>query len=129
MNFPKELRYMKSHEWAKKEGKKITVGISEYAQKEISDVVFVELPKLDKVVEQGKGAAIVESVKAAFDIYAPMSGKVTKVNTPLESCPELVNQDSYGKGWMFELELSNEAEWNNLLTAEAYEQHVKAGAH
>ena len=85
MNFPEELRYTKSHEWAKRDGRRVIVGISDYAQKEISDVVFVELPKVGKETQQFKPAAVVESVKAAFDIYAPVSGKVIKANSDLES--------------------------------------------
>ena len=125
MNFPKELRYTKTHEWARRDGHKITVGISDYAQKEISDVVFVELPKSGKAVEAAKPAAVVESVKAAFDIYAPMSGKVTSMNADLESSPALVNQDCYGKGWFFEIEISNPGQWDSLMTADQYEGHIK----
>ena len=125
MNFPKELRYTKTHEWARREGNRVTVGITDYAQKEISDVVFVEVPKMGRVVEKEKPAAVVESVKAAFDIYAPVTGKITKVNQELEANPGLVNQDCYSKGWFFELEMSSESEWGDLMTAEHYEQHLK----
>ncbi len=129
MNFPKELRYTKSHEWARKNGNVVTVGITEYAQKEISDVVFVEVPKLGTVTAQGKAAAVVESVKAAFDIYAPVSGKVSKTNNELESNPALVNAECYGKGWFFEVEMANPAEWDSLMTSEVYADHLKQGAH
>ncbi len=125
MNFPKELRYTKTHEWAKKDGNRLTVGISDYAQKEISDVVFVELPKLNASGEQAKPIAVVESVKAAFDIYAPVSGKVTAANTELESNPALVNQDPYGKGWFFQMEITQPAQWDSLMTAEDYEKSLK----
>ncbi|OGW80741.1 MAG: glycine cleavage system protein H [Omnitrophica bacterium GWA2_52_8] len=125
MNFPKELRYTKSHEWAKLSGNKVLVGITDYAQKEISDVVFVDLPKPGQAVVRGKPAAVVESVKAAFDIYAPVSGKVTQKNSALESTPELVNQDCYGKGWFFEIELSSCGEWDELMTSEQYAQHIQ----
>lgn len=128
MNLPKELRYTKSHEWAKKTGKTIVVGISDYAQKEISDVVFVELPKMGKEVKQNQAAAVVESVKAAFDIYAPAGGKVVKVNQALENDPSSVNTDCYGKGWIFELELSQPAEWETLMTSSDYETHLKQEA-
>ena len=125
MKFPKDLNYTKTHEWAKKNGNFLTVGISDYAQKEISDVVFVELPKLGQIVTQGKAAAVVESVKAAFDIYAPVSGKITKVNSELESNPALVNDNCYESGWFFEIESSSPKEWENLLSAEVYENHLK----
>ena len=124
MKFPKELRYTKTHEWARKDGNKITVGISDYAQKEISDVVFVEVPKLEQTAQQAKPVAVVESVKAAFDIYAPVSGKVSKVNSELESDPGRVNQDCYGSGWFFELEGVKDAEWQSLMTAEEYEKSL-----
>jgi len=128
MNFPKELRYTKTHEWVRREENRVTVGISDYAQKEISDVVFVELPKVGQAVEKEKAAAVVESVKAAFDIYAPVSGKVSQGNTELESNPALVNQDAYGKGWFYEIEMSNPADWDTLLTADQYEQLLKQEA-
>lgn len=129
MKFPEELRYTKSHEWAKKEGRRVIVGISDYAQKEISDVVFVELPKVGKETQQFKPAAVVESVKAAFDIYAPVSGKVIKTNLDLESDPGRVNADCYGQGWFFEIEMNNEAEWNELLTVQDYQKLVGAAKH
>lgn len=125
MNIPNELKYTKSHEWAKRDGNKITVGITDYAQKEISDVVFVETPKAGQALQQGKPAAVVESVKAAFDIYAPVSGKVTKVNQKLETTPGDVNEECYGKGWFFEAEMSQEIEWAQLLTPEQYADHLK----
>lgn len=125
MKFPQELRYTKTHEWAKKSGNKVTLGITDYAQKEISDVVFVEVPKIGQTSQQGKPVAVVESVKAAFDIYAPVSGKVTNVNKDLESDPGRVNADCYGQGWFCEIEMASEAEWNALMTAEDYEKTLK----
>lgn len=124
MKFPAELRYTKTHEWIKKEGRKALVGITDYAQKEISDVVFVELPKLGQDAQQAKPVAVVESVKAAFDIYAPVSGKVIKANGDLESDPGRVNADCYGQGWFLEIEMNNESEWNSLMTAEEYQKQL-----
>ncbi len=129
MNFPDNLKYTKTHEWIAVSGNTAKVGITEYAQKEISDVVFVELPKIGFQAQKEKGAAVVESVKAAFDIYAPASGKVTSINKVLESNPGLVNQDSYGIGWFFELELSNPAELASLMSAKDYATHIQASAH
>jgi len=126
MNFPKELRYTQTHEWVSPEGQTAKVGISDYAQKEISDVVFVELPKVGDEVLKGKPAAVVESVKAAFDIYVPLSGKVTKVNDALASNPGLVNQDAYGDGWFFEVEMQDNTELEKLMDSEAYESHIQA---
>lgn len=128
MSIPKELRYRKTHEWVRREGPTVTVGITDYAQREISDVVFVEMPKLNQVVEQGKPMTIVESVKAAFDIYAPVSGKITKINQAIESNPALINQDCYGQGWLVEIEISHASEWESLLTVEDYDSHIKQEA-
>jgi len=125
MNVPKELRYMKSHEWAKKEGGKIRVGITDHAQHEITDVVHVELPAVGKKLEQGQPCAVVESVKSAFDIYAPLSGTVVEVNAALSASPELVNQSPYEKGFFVVIEPSNPAEWDKLLTPEEYENIIK----
>lgn len=128
MNFPSELKYTKSHEWARQAGTKIVVGITEYAQKELSDVVYVELPKIGQEVKQGMAVCVVESVKAAFDIYAPVSGRVVDINKKLESDPALINRDPYGEGWFFAITPSNLAELNNLLTASTYEEMLSQGA-
>ncbi len=120
MEFPSELRYTQTHEWARRTGNKIKIGITEYAQHEISDVVFAELPKIGTQTTKGKAVAVVESVKAAFDIYAPMSGKVVAVNQALESEPELVNKEPYDQGWLFEIEMTNPQEWEELLKSEDY---------
>jgi len=125
MDFPENLRYTKTHEWIAAEDTKAKVGVTEYAQKEISDVVFVELPKIGQAVQQAKMAAVVESVKAAFDIYAPASGKITNVNKSLESNPGLINQSPYAEGWIFELELSSTGELEALMTAAQYQEVVQ----
>ena len=128
MDFPRDLRYSKTHEWARRGDKKIIVGITEYAQKELSDVVFVELPQVGREVKQAKPCAVVESVKAAFDIYAPVSGKVTAVNRELEPHPALINTDPYGAGWFFEIAPSNVEEFLELMDAEKYESAIHEGA-
>ena len=128
MNFPAELRYTKTHEWVRKAGDKLVVGITDYAQHEISDVVFAELPHVGQTAEQGKAISIVESVKAAFDIYSPVSGTVKAINTTLESDPAIVNEDPYGKGWFFELTPAKLAEWDSSLTKDQYEQMIRQGA-
>ena len=128
MNIPKELRYTKTHEWVRRTDGKLVVGISDYAQHEISDVVFIELPQIGRKVETAKPIAIVESVKAAFDIYAPVSGEVRAINTMLESDPAIVNSDPYGKGWFFELVPSNPKDFESLMTAEQYEQMIRQSA-
>ena len=128
MNIPKDLRYAKTHEWARRDGNIITVGITAFAQKEISDVVHVELPRAGREVSQGKVCAVVESVKAAFDIYAPVSGKITEINPRLGAEPQLVNQSPYGDGWLFKIEVQNPAELDALMDASAYEKE-KSKAH
>jgi len=125
VNIPKDLRYVKTHEWAKKEGKNVRMGITDHAQHEITDVVHVELPAKGKKVEKGQPCAVVESVKSAFDIYAPVSGTITEINTRLESNPELVNQSPYQDGFFVVIEASNAAEFDTLLSPEDYEKTLK----
>jgi len=121
MNVPQNLRYNTSHEWVLLEGDVATVGISDHAQEELTDVVFVELPPVGKTVDVGDPTAVVESVKAASDIYAPISGEVVEVNGEVEANPALVNTDPYGKGWIFKLKVKNAAQVEALLDAAGYE--------
>jgi glycine cleavage system H protein len=121
MNVPQNLRYNSSHEWVLLEGDIATVGISDHAQEELTDVVFVELPPVGKTVDVGDPTAVVESVKAASDIYAPVSGEVVEVNDAVEADPSLVNTDPYGKGWIFKLKVKNAAQVEALLDAPGYE--------
>lgn len=129
MKTPKELRYTKTHEWIRKQENVVVIGITDYAQHEISDIVFVELPKIGQEVIQGHAVCVVESVKAAFDIYAPVSGTIKTINTTLESDPSLVNRDAYGSGWFFELISIHPNEFDSLLTAEQYEEFLKQATH
>ncbi|HEY1121757.1 MAG TPA: glycine cleavage system protein GcvH [Haloferula sp.] len=121
MNVPQNLRYNSSHEWVLLEGDIATIGISDHAQEELTDVVFVELPPVGKTVDVGDPTAVVESVKAASDIYAPVSGEVVEVNNEVEANPALVNTDPYGKGWIFKLKVKNAAQVEALLDAAGYE--------
>ena len=121
MNVPQNLRYNSSHEWVLLDGDIATVGISDHAQEELTDVVFVELPPVGKSVDVGDPTAVVESVKAASDIYAPVSGEVVEVNNEVEANPALVNTDPYGKGWIFKLKVKNAAQVEALLDAAGYE--------
>lgn len=124
---PSDLRYLKSHEWARQEADgSITVGISDHAQELLGDLVFVEVPAVGAVLEAGKACAVVESVKAASDVYAPVSGTVTSVNEALSDAPETVNQSPYEGGWLFKLTPSNPAEFAALLNADAYRQVSEA---
>ncbi len=123
--FPKELKYMESHEWAKSEGDIVIVGVSDYAQQQIQDVVYVELPEIGQELEQKKEFAVIESVKAAFDIYAPASGEVVEINKELEDAPECINDDPYGAGWIVKILLSNPGELNNLMSVEEYRANLE----
>lgn len=127
---PKDLKYTKSHEWARaeKDGT-VTVGITQHAQELMGDLVYVELPKVGTKVSAGKESGVVESVKAASDIYAPISGEIVAANDALSDTPETVNKDPYGAGWMFRIKPSSQAELAALLDAAAYEAQVAAEKH
>jgi glycine cleavage system H protein len=128
-NIPADLKYLDSHEWARVESDgTVTIGISDHAQGALGDLVFVEVPELGKSLSKGGAAAVVESVKAASDVYSPVSGEVVAANDALGSSPELVNSDPYGAGWLFKIKPSNTAELQQLLDAKAYEK-VVADAH
>src|SRR5262245_46461024 len=123
-NIPIDLRYTREHEWAKKEGARVRVGITDYAQEQLGDVVFVELPKVGTKVTARQSFGVVESVKAVSDLFAAVSGEVAEVNGELAKAPEAVNQDPYGRGWMILVASSNAAEWDQLLTAKQYEEFL-----
>jgi glycine cleavage system H protein len=124
MKIDPNCRYRSSHEYVRKEGADCVVGISDHAQEALGDIVFVELVEVGKVVAQGDAIGVVESVKAASDIYAPLSGKVTAVNAALQGDPALVNKDPYGAGWLLRIAPSKAAEWDGLLDAAAYEKEA-----
>jgi glycine cleavage system H protein len=126
---PTNIKYLKSHEWVRVESDgTITVGISDHAQHALGDLVFVDVPEVGKICAAGDACAVVESVKAASDIYSPASGEVIAGNAELASTPELINQDPYGKGWIYKLKPSKPAELNALLDAKAYEEVLKEEA-
>lgn len=125
---PAELRYTREHEWARREGEHIRVGITHYAQEQLGDVVFVELPRVGARVTAHQSFGVVESVKAVSDLFAPVSGEVVEVNTELAKKPELVNQDPYGRGWILVIKPADPAEWDQLLTAEQYQEHLAQAA-
>ncbi len=124
MNIPKELKYTKDHEWARIEGDVATVGITDYAQGELGDIVFVELPKAGSSVSQGDSFGTIEAVKAVSDLYAPLSGEITEVNAALDEAPETVNNSPYGDGWMIKIKISDPSEVDNLLSADDYEKLI-----
>ena len=121
MNTPKGLRYSEEHEWVAVEGGVATVGITDFAQEELGDIVFVELPAVGATLQSGKTLGVVESVKAVSDVYAPVTGTVAEVNGALAEHPEVINEDCYGKGWMVKVTLADAAEVESLMTAEQYE--------
>ena len=123
-NVPAELRYTKEHEWAKLEGDKARVGITAFAQEQLGDVVFVELPKAGTKVAAMKTFGVVESVKAVSDLFAPLSGEVAEANTDLTKKPEVVNADPYGKGWMIVIKLADPKGWDGLMSAGDYEKLI-----
>ncbi len=125
MGVPKDLRYTKEHEWLKVDGAKGVIGITHFAQDQLGDVVFVEVPAVGTELAQENTFGVVESVKTVSDLYAPVAGKVAAVNQDLEANPELVNQDPYGKGWMVEIELSDPGQSDSLLSADDYEAFIK----
>lgn len=127
---PGDLKFLKSHEWARVEGNgRVTVGISDHAQGLLGDLVYVELPEVGADAKAGEQIAVVESVKAASDVYSPISGKVDEVNSALSDKPETINEDAYGEGWMFVVELTNAEEVNELLDPDAYAEALENDDH
>jgi glycine cleavage system H protein len=125
MKFPKKLRYTREHEWVLIEGNQATVGVTDFAQHELGEVVFVELPKIGDTVTKDEPFGVVESVKAASDVYAPVSGEVAETNDDLVSSPELINDDPYGDAWLIRVEMSDPMEIEHLMTAEDYKEYVE----
>ncbi|HXH83030.1 MAG TPA: glycine cleavage system protein GcvH [Candidatus Tectomicrobia bacterium] len=128
-NVPADLRYTREHEWARREGSRVRVGITAYAQEQLGDVVFVELPKVGARVTAHQTFGVVESVKAVSDLFAPVSGEVVETNAELAKKPETINQDPYGKGWMLVVEPADPADWDALLTSQQYEEFLAQGGH
>ncbi|WMJ70185.1 glycine cleavage system protein GcvH [Stenotrophomonas sp. 24(2023)] len=127
---PGDLKFLKSHEWARVEGNgRVTVGISDHAQGLLGDLVYVELPEVGATAKAGEQIAVVESVKAASDVYSPISGTVVEVNSALSDKPETINEDAYGEGWMFVVELSNADELNELLSPDDYTEALEDDDH
>lgn len=129
MKFPEHLQYSKEHEWVRREGNRAVVGISDYAQSQLGDIVFVELPAVGATVTVGKRFSVVESVKAVSDIYAPLSGRIIEVNSALDDAPEKVNQDPYGEGWIAVIEIAGGEVDGELMDNLAYAELVGKGGH
>jgi glycine cleavage system H protein len=127
--YPADLKYSKEHEWVKVEGARGRIGLTHHAQTALGDVVFVELPKVGRIVKQMEAFGVVESVKAVSDVYSPVGGAVVEVNTVLETAPELVNKDCYGAGWIVVVELANAKELDALMDVKAYEAFLASEGH
>ena len=126
MNIPAELKYTKDHEWISIDGDIATIGITEFAQKELGDIVYVEVETLDQTLEQDEVFGTVEAVKTVSDLFLPLAGEIVEFNDALESAPETVNADPYGKGWMIKVKVSNPADFDNLLSSDAYKELIGA---
>ena len=124
-NVPSELKFLSSHEWVSVDGDVATVGVSDHAQELLGDLVFVELPEEGSAVAAGDSVAVIESVKAASDTYAPVSGEITEINEELEDVPERINDDPYGDGWMYRVKMENAGEVNDLLDANSYSDSIE----
>jgi glycine cleavage system H protein len=123
---PKELKYTKEHEWVRREGNNVVVGVTAHAQESLGDVVYVELPKVGSAVTEGKSFGVIESTKAVSELFSPLTGKVAKVNSALESAPDTVNQDPYNEGWILEIEPADPGAYDKLMSAEEYEKLTAA---
>ena len=121
MKFPEELLYTDTHEWVKNEGNQVTVGLTDYAQSQLKDIVYVELPEIGSGFKKGESIGVVESVKTAADLFSPVSGRVLEINVTLKDSPQFINQDPYGKGWVLRMDLRDKGELKGLLTSTAYQ--------
>ena len=121
MEFPGNVLYTESHEWVKDEGIKVTIGLTDYAQSQLKDIVYVEFPEIGSKFKKGESIGVVESVKTVADIFSPVTGKIMETNFTLKDHPQFVNQDPYGKGWIVKMEMQNEEELKGLLSAKAYQ--------
>lgn len=125
MNIPEDLKYSKEHEWVRVSGNIATIGVTDFAQSQLGEIVFVELPDEGEEFGEGDAVGVVESVKSVNDVYAPVSGRVVETNDPIVDSPEIVNEDSYGEGWFIKLEISDPRELKDLMTAKQYETYIK----
>ncbi len=125
MTFDKDVKYLESHEWARKDGDVVVCGISDYAQDSLGDVVFVELPEVGQTLKKGDAFGVVESVKAASDVYMPVSGEIVETNGVLEETPETINEDPFGDGWLIKIQPSDVSEYEGLMSAEDYKAYTE----
>jgi glycine cleavage system H protein len=125
MNLPEDLRYTREHEWARQKGNRVIVGITQFAQDQLGDIVYVELPDVGDPVKKGESFGVVESTKAVSELFSPVTGKVVEVNDPLSDAPETINEDPYEEGWLIQVELADPKEFDGLMDAAAYKAFVE----
>jgi len=124
MQFPENLLYAESHEWVKQEGDRVTIGITDYAQSQLKDIVYVELPEIGAEVKKGESIGVVESVKTVADLFSPVTGKVMETNVALKNSPQFINEDPYGRGWIVKVEIKDKGELKGLLSSKVYQQFL-----
>jgi len=128
MEFPEGLLYAESHEWVREEGNRVTIGITDYAQGHLKDIVYVELPQIGAEVKKGESVGVVESVKTVADLFSPVTGKVVETNVALKDSPQFINEDPYGRGWIVKMEIKDKGELKGLLSSKAYQQSLPSEA-
>ena len=125
MNTPNDIKYTKEHEWVFLDGKTATIGITDYAQSQLGDIVFVEFPNIDSEIIQNETFGVIEAVKTVADLFAPVSGQIIEVNSSLEDSPNFINSDPYGSGWIIKVKINNLNEYNGLMSSDDYKEHIK----
>ena len=125
MNTPNDIKYTKEHEWVSLDGETATIGITDYAQSQLGDIVFVEFPDINSEINQNETFGVIEAVKTVADLFAPVSGEIIEVNSSLEDSPNFINSDPYGSGWIIKLKINDSNEYNGLMSSDVYEEHIQ----
>ena len=125
MNTPNDIKYTKEHEWVSLDGKTATIGITDYAQSQLGDIVFVEFPDINSEINQNETFGVIEAVKTVADLFAPVSGEIIEVNSSLEDSPNFINSDPYGSGWIIKVKIKDSNEYNGLMSSDVYEEHIQ----
>ena len=125
MNTPNDIKYTKEHEWVSLDGETATIGITDYAQSQLGDIVFVEFPDINSEINQNETFGVIEAVKTVADLFAPVSGEIIEVNSSLEDSPNFINSDPYGSGWIIKIKINDSNEYNGLMTSNVYEEHIQ----
>ena len=125
MNTPNDIKYTKEHEWVSLDGETATIGITDYAQSQLGDIVFVEFPDINSEINQNETFGVIEAVKTVADLFAPVSGEIIEVNSSLEDSPNFINSDPYGSGWIIKLKINDSNEYNGLMSSDDYEEHIQ----